>query len=298
MSDSASKFERQTDSPTTIDDTRSARQGTPVLSTLPGLPTCMTSQGQRTLKLYTGKSYPQEVAAPSAVASSRGQALAAGTLLLAMDALRSGGSFAILSLEQFHSLTRSLTMQLFTTLINTALARRVETLFLVLFLITAVVVAFFEPGTDFFQDESFVVWLDKPGWNHIRKVMPYEPFPPLYHWLMALWIPLAGDSEAAVRGFSGICFLLSLGVIAWLGRFLFRRDELMAMLIAVVCSTMVQEASVYYRMYTLQFLWSCLALLAFSGFSSGHRLGDDRSSVRGQPGRDDDALFFLYGNPG
>src|SRR5271166_3602236 len=287
MSDSASKFERQTDSPTTIDDTRSARQGTPVLSTLPGLPTCMTSQGQRTLKLYTGKSYPQEVAAPSAVASSRGQALAAGTLLLAMDALRSGGS-----------LTRSLTMQLFTTLINTALARRVETLFLVLFLITAVVVAFFEPGTDFFQDESFVVWPDKPGWNHIRKVMPYEPFPPLYHWLMALWIPLAGDSEAAVRGFSGICFLLSLGVIAWLGRFLFRRDELMAMLIAVVCSTMVQEASVYYRMYTLQFLWSCLALLAFSGFSSGHRLGDDRSSVRGQPGRDDDALFFLYGDPG
>jgi hypothetical protein len=183
-------------------------------------------------------------------------------------------------------------MQLFTTLINTALARRVETLFLVLFLITAVVVAFFEPGTDFFQDESFVVWLDKPGWNHIREVMPYEPFPPLYHWLMALWIPLAGDSEAAVRGFSGICFLLSLGVIAWLGRFLFRRDELMAMLIAVVCSTMVQEASLYCRMYTLQFLWSCLALLAFGGFSSGHRLGDDRSSVRGQPGRDDDALFF------
>src|SRR5271165_3002623 len=84
-------------SPTTIDDTRSARQGTPVLSTLPGLPTCMTSQGQRTLKLYTGKGYPQELAAPSAVASSRGQALAAGTLLLAMDALRSGGSFAILS---------------------------------------------------------------------------------------------------------------------------------------------------------------------------------------------------------
>jgi hypothetical protein len=57
----------------------------------------MTSQGQRTLKLYTGKGYPQELAAPSAVASSRGQALAAGTLLLAMDALRSGGSFAILS---------------------------------------------------------------------------------------------------------------------------------------------------------------------------------------------------------
>ena len=103
--------------------------------------------------------------------------------------------------------------------------------------------------------------------------MPYEPFPPLYHWLMALWIPLAGDSEAAVRGFSGICFLLSLGVIAWLGRFLFRRDELMAMLIAVVCSTMVQEASVYCRMCTLQFLWSCLALLAFSGFSSSQATG-------------------------
>lgn len=164
-------------------------------------------------------------------------------------------------------------MQWFTTLINTALARWVETLFWALFSITAVVVAFFEPGTNFFHDESFVVWLDKPGWNHIKEVMPYEPFPPLYHWLMALWISLAGDSEAAVRGFSGICFLLSLGVIAWLGRFLFRRAELMAMLIAVVCSKMAQGAAVYGRMYTFGFLESCLGLLAFGAFSSGQATG-------------------------
>ena len=164
-------------------------------------------------------------------------------------------------------------MQITMTLTNDAWRRSAVTLLLTLFSMAAVVVAFFQPGTDFFQDESFVVWLDKPGLDHIREVMPYEPFPPLYHWLMALWIPMAGDSEAAVRAFSGICFLLSLGVIAWLGRFLFRRDELWTMLVAVVCSRMVQFASIYGRMYTLQFLWSCLALLAFSRFLTGQAMG-------------------------
>ncbi len=139
--------------------------------------------------------------------------------------------------------------------------------------VTAIVLAFYGPWTDFFQDESHVVWLAKPGWRHIAEFIPYEPQPPLYYGLLALWIDVAGDSEVSVRALSGLCYLLSLASILWLGRYIFRRDELIAVAVAVACSAKLLGTAGFGRMFALLFLEACVALLAFAGLFLGRARG-------------------------
>jgi len=137
--------------------------------------------------------------------------------------------------------------------------------FPILLAIAAIIMAFEGNSASFFQDESFVVWLAKPGLRHILEYLHYEPHPPLYHSILALWMGLAGDSEQSVRALSGLFYLLSLVATAWLGRSLLRWDELIIVLTLLACSPMLLDAAHFARMYALVFLESSLALLAFLG---------------------------------
>jgi hypothetical protein len=130
--------------------------------------------------------------------------------------------------------------------------------------VAAIFLAFYGSAAWFFQDESYVVWLAEPGLHHIAQYIRYEPHPPLYHMILTFWIMLAGDSEQSVRSLSAIFFLLALVTIAWMGRSLFRRDDLILILVLVTCCPVLLEAADYGRMFTLTFFESCLAFLAFS----------------------------------
>jgi 4-amino-4-deoxy-L-arabinose transferase-like glycosyltransferase len=134
----------------------------------------------------------------------------------------------------------------------------------VLLAVAAIVLAFSGNSISFFQDESFAVWIANSGLRHIVEYLRYEPHPPLYHLILSFWIGLAGDSEQSVRTLSGVCYLLALAAIAWLGRPLLRRDELIVVLVIVACCPVLLVAAHFTRMYALVFLESCVALLAFS----------------------------------
>lgn len=139
-----------------------------------------------------------------------------------------------------------------------------STAFPVFLAVAAIFLAFYGSSVYFFQDESYVVWLAEPGLHHIAQYIRYEPHPPLYHMILTLWITLAGDSEQSVRALSGIFYLLALVAIAWMGRSLFRWDELIVILVVVACCPVLLQAADFGRMFTLTFFESCVALLAFS----------------------------------
>jgi mannosyltransferase len=130
--------------------------------------------------------------------------------------------------------------------------------------VAAIFLAFYGSSVSFFQDESYVVWLAGPGLRHIAQYIGYEPHPPLYHAILTLWISLACDSEHSVRALSGIFYLLALATIASMGRSLFRRDELILILVLVACCPVLLQAADFGRMFTLTFFESCVAFLAFS----------------------------------
>jgi mannosyltransferase len=133
--------------------------------------------------------------------------------------------------------------------------------------------AFYGNSLDFFQDETYSVWLAKPGWRHIAEFIAYEPHPPFYHAVLAGWMNLWGDSEVSVRALSGTCYLLSLVTIVWLGRHIFRYDELIAVVVMTACSTRLLDVAQYGRMYALMFLESCVAFLAFAAIFLGQVKG-------------------------
>ncbi len=138
------------------------------------------------------------------------------------------------------------------------------TAFPVFFTVAVIFLAFYGNSTTLFQDESYVVWLAEPGFHHIARYIPYEPHPPLYHAILTLWIKLAGDSEQSVRALSGTFYLLALLAIARMGRTLFRWNDLLMILVVVACCPELLQAADYGRMFTLMFLESCVAFLAFS----------------------------------
>ena len=138
-----------------------------------------------------------------------------------------------------------------------------STAFPVFLAVAAIFLAFYGSSACFFQDESYVVWLAEPGLHHIAQYIQYEPHPPLYHTILTFWIALAGDSERSVRALSGIFYLLALVTIARMGRSLFRRGELILILVLVACCPVLLQAADYGRMFTLTFFESCVAFLAF-----------------------------------
>lgn len=135
--------------------------------------------------------------------------------------------------------------------------------------VTVLVLACIGGNREFFQDESYVVWLDRSGWGHIAEYIRFEPSAPLYHYAMKLWIDLGGESEVWVRAQSGLCYLLSFPVIWWLGRPLFSRAERLAIFVLMIGCKLLGYDPIFARFYEMMFLESCVALLSFVGLFTG-----------------------------
>jgi hypothetical protein len=143
---------------------------------------------------------------------------------------------------------------------------------LLLAALTAVVVVMigcFGGDRELFQDESYVVWLDRSGWGHIARSIRLEPCPPLYHYVMKLWLDLGGESEVWLRSQSGLCFLAAFPVIWWLGRPIFSRSERFGIFVLLIGCKMLDFNAIFGRFYEMMFLESCVVLLSFVGLFGG-----------------------------
>jgi mannosyltransferase len=117
-------------------------------------------------------------------------------------------------------------------------------------------------GQSLWSDEGNSISLAQASLAEIASRTALDIHPPLYYWLLHIWMRLFGDSEIAVRALSVLCSLLLVAVIYRLGKCLFGpRAALLAAFIAAISPFQIHYAQET-RMYALLALMGGLAILA------------------------------------
>lgn len=137
---------------------------------------------------------------------------------------------------------------------------------LFLILLVAVLLRFYNlAGQSLWADEGNSVALARRGFVEIARRTAFDIHPPLYYWLLKVWVTLFGDGEAALRSLSAA---LGVGLVylTWLvgGRLFGRRAGLVAAFVAALSPLQVyyaQEARMYMLLAFLGALAVLLALL-------------------------------------
>jgi mannosyltransferase len=130
-------------------------------------------------------------------------------------------------------------------------------------LLLATALRFFRlAGQSLWSDEGNSVALAQAGLGEIAARTALDIHPPLYYWLLHIWMGLFGGSEIAIRSLSAVAGVLLVAVAYVLGTRLFSaRVGLLAAFVAAVSPFQVyyaQEA----RMYTLLALLGALTVWA------------------------------------
>ncbi|MCB0155540.1 MAG: glycosyltransferase family 39 protein [Anaerolineae bacterium] len=149
-----------------------------------------------------------------------------------------------------------------------SLARLAQRLTLPVILLVAAALRFYHlSGQSLWSDEGNSVALARRGFAEIAQRTAFDIHPPLYYWLLKLWIGLLGDSEAGLRSLSAGLSIVLVYVIARLGGRLFStRMGLLAAFIAALSPLQIyyaQEARMYTLLALLSSLTVWLALLFF-----------------------------------
>lgn len=129
----------------------------------------------------------------------------------------------------------------------------ITAILLVLIMVLAAGLRFFRiDAQSLWYDEGFSVFLARLGLGEITSRTAADIQPPLYYYLLSLWLTLLGDSELALRGLSALFGFLTVPLIYAVGWELFRR-RLAGLLAAFVLA--IAPLHIWYgqeiRMYTL-----------------------------------------------
>ncbi|HEV8297197.1 MAG TPA: glycosyltransferase family 39 protein [Acidimicrobiales bacterium] len=89
---------------------------------------------------------------------------------------------------------------------------------LVGFCVAAGAVYRFMPGSPMWLDEALSVNVSDGPFGAITTRLRHDGHPPLYYWLLHLWLELFGDSAAAARALSGVLGLVALALVWLVGR--------------------------------------------------------------------------------
>ena len=112
---------------------------------------------------------------------------------------------------------------------------------------------------DFFKDKLHLKKANRSIAEEYRLISQATSLNPLHYYLLSLWYRVAGDDPVDLRRFSLIMFLLSLPVLFWLARFLFKSE--LAGWIAIC----LFSSSPYFHFFALearyQILWTFIILL-------------------------------------
>lgn len=142
---------------------------------------------------------------------------------------------------------------------------------LLAFTVLALVLRLFRlAGQSLWYDEGFSVYLARMSFGEITARTAVDIQPPLYYYLLKVWMAVLGDREGALRGLSVVFGVLTVPVMYAVARILFpdqrRLSRTTGLLAAVLLA--VSPLHVWYsqevRMYTLLTflcLLSCAALL-------------------------------------
>ncbi|HWT24833.1 MAG TPA: glycosyltransferase family 39 protein [Solirubrobacteraceae bacterium] len=118
-------------------------------------------------------------------------------------------------------------------------------------------------GVGFWIDEGLSVGIAGRPLTDIPGVLRQDGSPPLYYVLVHLWMPLAGDSEAATRALSLLFGLLCVPVAWWGGRLVLgARTGWMAAMLAAANPFVTQYAQET-RMYALVALLGLVAVICW-----------------------------------
>ena len=133
---------------------------------------------------------------------------------------------------------------------------------LLILLLAAILRLYRLAGQSLWSDEGNSISLAKASLAEISARTALDIHPPLYYWLLHLWMQLFGDSEVAVRSLSVLCSLLLVAVIYRLARRLFGfRTALLAGFLAAISPFQIHYAQET-RMYAMLSLLGGLAVLA------------------------------------
>src|SRR3954447_4972590 len=115
----------------------------------------------------------------------------------------------------------------------------------------------------FWIDEGLSVGISQHSLTEIPGVLRQDGSPPLYYWLLHIWMDVFGRSEAQTHAFSLVCALLTVPASWWAGRSLFgaRTGWALAGLTAInpFLTSYAQET----RMYALVILLGTLCTACF-----------------------------------
>lgn len=142
-------------------------------------------------------------------------------------------------------------------------------------LTAAGIFCFYGNGRSLWLDEAFSVNLALHDWNGIVDGLKADGHPPLYFFLLKVWIYVFGFGEAAARGLSAACFAITLWAIYRLAREAFGHASpaLIAALLFLTSKTAVSQAQ-NVRMYALL---ACLVALSTLFYYRCFFLGSRRS---------------------
>ena len=112
-------------------------------------------------------------------------------------------------------------------------------------------------------DEAFSVFLSKQNYASILLGTAADVQPPVYYFLLHLWMQLAGDSAFAARFYSVFFGVATVPILFCLARDLFGRRVGIAAALVVAIAPFHLAYSQEARMYSQLGFWSALAFLAF-----------------------------------
>lgn len=103
-------------------------------------------------------------------------------------------------------------------------------------------------------DEGFSVYLARHDFVQIASLTAHDVHPPLYYWILKVWMAIAGASELAVRSLSLVCLLASIVIMYFFVRRWFSVRAAQWSVALLACSPMLIRYSEEARMYALEVL--------------------------------------------
>jgi len=117
-------------------------------------------------------------------------------------------------------------------------------------------------ASDLWLDEALTVNIAKLALGDIPAALGHDGAPPLYYWVLHVWMVAFGDGDLAVRALSGLASVATLPVVWLVGRRLGGRRAAWGAAIVLAVNPFAIRYATETRMYALVALEVALGLLA------------------------------------
>ncbi len=129
---------------------------------------------------------------------------------------------------------------------------KVKTAFAFIFMAASFWFAFFGLSRPFWPVECCTVEIADTSWSGILENLKTNAHsPPLYYFLLKLWMGLWGTGEAATRGLSSMFYLFSIAAVLFLGKTLYDQKTALLCAFLLMVNPMAVQFAQFARMYSL-----------------------------------------------